>query len=444
MNNIGFSKKTVLSLVYVFILLALLSDIPIIVLYTFTGSASLAKILLYGSEAVILMIFAHLLLNSLLLNSSQMRLPVFIYIYTIYILLIMLVSLSYYDNYTVLRDSRKFLVPLPPLLLGYYFGLFFKEEQKGYITKLISFLTIMSVIGLIEWVWWYFSYDSIAQFYSRYFDIGSYYDHIRQTSHITESGMMQAAVRPSGFLIPGVIKRLTGLYFEPFAAGFNSTLAVILILYSRIAGYLKTRKTSIFLVINIVAAILTTSRSAYLLLLVSLFSYAIIQRKPFGLFLAGLLVFLYSPLKNLLITSVETLGGDTHKEAVFLFISYFSSHLLSLDGLLGSGVGSMEKISFSTHSGYGAIFGQLGFFGLLSLFCLYFFAMSRIPLTRENKFFVLSIAISTSVLLLFSGYPFGYKTYGLIYFFLGSIMIRPRAWDVPSGTVVWIKQKGYD
>ena len=410
---------------YLFIFLAVLSDVFLIILYTRTGSAIFAKILLYGTETIIMIIFAYLLLKTF-----GTRLPVFIYIYIGYILLMMLVSFLYYDGYTVLKDSRKFLAPIPPLLLGYYFTLAYKEEREKYVTKLITFLTVMSVIGLIEWVWWYFSYDSIVQLYSKYFDIGSYYHYIRQTSNIEASGIMTSGIRPAGFLIPGVTKRLTGLYLEPFSAGFNSILAVILILYSRIAGYqIKRRNYHIFLIINIAAVILTTSRSAYLFLFVSLFIYIMIRRRFFIVLPFGLLVFFfYGPLKDFFITLVNTLKGGPHREAVFLFINYFFNYLLSFDGLFGQGIGSRwlgigeEKALLYIESGYGAIFGQLGLFGLFSIFFLFLTIIARVYFSKENKFFVLSTSISTAALLFFGGYPFGYKTYGLIYLFLGSIM----------------------
>lgn len=419
MNEVGPSKKTVLFLFYLFVFFIFI-DVPLVILYTITESASLVKIILYSSEFIIMIFFVYLLLNSF-----QTSLPVFIYVYVGYISSIIFVSLLLNFDYGVLKHSRSFLAPLPPLLLGYYFTLSFEEREK-YIDRLIAFLTIMSVIGLIEWVCWYFlPYNSIAQFYSKYFKVGQYYHEIRHTSGITQEGILLASVRPLGFLIPNVSKRLTGLYLEPFSAGFNSTLAVILILYSRIAGYLEKRRNYIFLMINIISIVLTTSRSAYLVLAVSVVMYAIIQRNPFGALSLCLLAYFYNPLRDLIFTSATNLGGGYHLKGVLEFIDYFWNYFPSIKGLFGSGIGSMigtEKWYLYVESGYGAIFLQLGILGLFMIFFLYLSIIAQVPFSKENKFFVLSISISTFALLFFSGYPFGYKTYGMIYLFLASIM----------------------
>ena len=102
----------------------------------------LAKALLYGTELIICLILAYLLFRPLLV-----RPPVYISLYIFYILSFTVIGLLFYDNVTVLRSSRKFIALVPPLVLGYYLGLFFKEEREKYIRKLIMFLTAMSVIG---------------------------------------------------------------------------------------------------------------------------------------------------------------------------------------------------------------------------------------------------------------------------------------------------------
>ena len=427
MNKISSRKKKILILTNLFVFLAILSDIPLVILFTVTRSVFLAKALLYGTELTICLILAYLLVRP-----PHVRPPVYINLYIFYILLLTVIGLLFYDNITVLRSSRKFIALVPPLVLGYYLGLFFREEREKYIRKLIMFLTVMSVIGLIEWLWWLVSPDSIIHLCFKYFDISSYYHHVRESSNLMDSGIMTSTVRPSDFLFPGVVKRLTGLYFEPFSAGFNSTLAVILILYSEIAGFMRREKRYYLLLsINILAAILTTSRSTYLFLFVSILVYTIIQRRFFLALVISLLVLLYLPLKSLILTSVYSLGGEAHKETVFLFINYFLDNVFSFTGLLGSGIGSGELYANKDvslllgESGYGFIFLQLGLCGLVSIFLLYLSVVKRIPLTRANKFFILTFAASTFALLFFSGYIFGYKTYGLIHLFLGFIMTQP-------------------
>jgi hypothetical protein len=155
------------------------------------------------------------------------------------------------------------------------------------------------------------------------------------------------------------------------------------------------------------------------------------RRNHFGLLLLGsLIIFIfYSPLKKLFIFT----PGESHTDAVLLFINYFSNNLFSFEGLLGQGIGSRwlgigsgyEQGLIYGESGYGAIFGQLGLFGLVSIFLFYLSAIAHVYFSKENKFFVWGLAMSTLAVLFFAGYPFGYKTYGLIYLFLGSIMMRP-------------------
>ena len=365
-------KKTISFLVYLFIFLAILGDIPLIILYTISRSSFLVNLLLYGFELIIMMVFVYLLLVSF-----RRRLPVFIYIYTGFILLMMLVSFLFNDASMVLRDTRKFITPLPPLLLGYYFALLFKEEREKYISKLIIFLTIMSVIGLIEWAFWYFSYDSAVQFYPKYFDVSSYYQYIRGVGNTVRSKVMILGIRPVGFLPHGAIKRLTGFYCEPVSAGLNVALAAILILYGKIAGYRMRKKMNIFLIINIIALILTTSRSIYIFLLLFLFSYVITRRNYFGLLTLGSLsIFIFnSLLKKLFFTP-----GETHADAILSFINYFSNNLFSFAGLLGQGIGSKgyEQNVIYSESGYGPIFGQLGLFGLVTIFLFYLSAIMHV------------------------------------------------------------------
>jgi phosphoglycerol transferase MdoB-like AlkP superfamily enzyme len=137
--------------------------------------------------------------------------------------------------------------------------------------------------------------------------------------------------------------------------------------------------------------------------------------------------FIFTPLKNLFIT----FAGEPHGRAVSLFSSHFFNNLFSFGGLFGGGISARfsgydiyDTVLLYTESGYGAIFSQLGLVGLVSLLFLLISVITRISYSQENKFFVLGLIMSIAVLLLFAGYPFGYKTFGLIYLFLGFIMVK--------------------
>lgn len=430
MNRRDSSKDTVRFLFYIFIFLVFI-DIPNVILYTTARSDFLAKTILYSAELAMAIILVCLLV----LPRPLPRYPAFVYVYAGYILLIMLMSLVYYSKYGVMKNSRKFLAPLPPLILGYYFSLSFRERgsREQYTGMIIKFITIMSIIGLVEWIWWYLTpYSSVTQFYSNYFRVGPYYANIRHTSSVTKELMLRASERTSISLIPGVTKRFTGLYLEPFSAGFNSTLGVILILYSKIAGYRKKRSAQIFLIINVIAVILTTNRSSYLLLSASLFFYAIINRSYLGVSLFFLLAFLYAPLRSMVAGSVTSLGGGYHEKAFWEFFEYFWANFASVKGFLGSGFGSMigtQKWYLYVESGYGTIFLQLGILGLAMVFFLYLSVIVRAIPSKENRFFVLSISISTLALLFFQAPIFGYKSYGLIHFFLGTMIKHGKVAD---------------
>ena len=416
--EVGLNKKTVLSIGYLFVFLILI-DFPLVILYTFTRSAFLVKILLYGSEAIIMIIFVYLLLNSF-----QMGLPVFIYIFVGYIILYALGSFLLYDFYAVARDSRRFLGPLPPLLLGCYFACSFGEKRESYVNKIVVFLTILSVISLVEWILFYLFYHPMFRFYAKYFQTGAYYSYIKHTSNISETGVLSSGLTQHGIFIPGFFrfKRATGLYMEGYSAGFNAVTAIILILYSKIAGYraMKMKRNYIFIIVNLIAVILATSRSAYLLLFVSLFGYAMIQRRlPAALFLC-LLPFIYTPFRDFVSTSVKTLGGGVHRDAIVLLPNFLFSHIFSFEGLMGSGIGSFK--GYTDAGGIKDIFIQLGLLGLFSFFLLHFIIMANIDFSRENKFFILTVSIAIFLLSIYSGRIFGYKCLGVIYFFLGYIM----------------------
>ena len=223
-------------------------------------------------------------------------------------------------------------------------------------------------------------------------------------------------------------KRVSGLYCESYSAGFNAAFAIILILYRKIAGYPQRKWAFLFIVINLTALFLTTSRCTWLFLFAFLVSYALIRRSAFTLFFLISAGFIFS--SSLLKKWFTVRAGDPHVNAVFLFINYFLSHLFSFSGLFGHGIGSRfvgsEMSLLYSESGYGTVFCQLGLFGLISLFLFYFYAMTHVRFSKENRFFVCGMAMSVPALLFFGGYPFGYKTFGLIYLFLGSIMVRSK------------------
>ena len=415
----NYPNRNILYLVYCFIFLAIISDIPVIFFYTITKSVIFSKYILYGIEFTILIISAYLFFKP-----SNLKFPVFLYLYGAYIIAITLVSLFFFDTYEVLRNSRKFLALLPPVIFGYYFGFYFWQKREEYIKKLILFLTIMSIIGLIEFIWWGMSESTLKSFYSGCFDIGSYYHYVRQTSGLTDSGIMTSGIRQTGAIIPNLPKRLTGFYCEPFAAGFNSSLAIVLILYCKMAEFKKIKWEYLILIINFIAVILTTSRSAYLFLVICILCFSIIKKKIHPTFLLCFLALLYKPFRTFCYNSIITLGGETHQEAALSLPRFIWSHSRSIEFLWGGCLGSMKNSNFSTESGYGLIFGQLGLFGLLFIFIFYFCFLYYTDSSKENKFFACSIITATSILLFFSGYIFGYKTYGLIHMFFGFIIAQ--------------------
>ncbi len=419
-------KKKVLLLVYFFVFLAVLSDVPIIIIYTLTKSSILTHIFLYGSEFTILIISAYLFIKP-----SDVKFPTFLYIYCIYILAVTMVSLFFYDTYDVLRNSRKLLAILPPVIFGYYFGFYLWEEREKYIKKLIIFLTIMSIVGLVEFVWWGLSKQTLISFCSKFLNYNSYYYYIRHSSNITQTGIMTSGIRPEGMIIPGISKRLTGFYFEPFAAGFNTSLAIILILYCRIAGFGRMKHEYLILGINISALILTTSRSSYLLLSVFLLSFFYYKGKLHPAMLLCLLALLYEPFRIFCLDSIRNLGGEVHQRAALGLPQFILSHINSIDFIWGGGLGSMEKTIFEIESGYGAIFSQLGIIGLVSIVSLYLCMTVGFLPSTQDKFYILGILGSIILLLFFAGYLFGYKTFGLLHLVLGSISSRYRSRILP-------------
>jgi len=118
------------------------------------------------------------------------------------------------------------------------------------------------------------------------------------------------------------------------------------------------------------------------------------------------------------------LGGDWHKDAAMGLPGYIVGNLFSLDGLLGTGINAFDDSFNFAESGYGTIFGQLGLLGLFGVSFLFLSILVRAFTSRENKFFIITVYTSVLVLLFFSAYIFGYKTFGLIYLVLGFMMYR--------------------
>jgi hypothetical protein len=410
-DNILYATAVFIAIIFI--------DVFLVILYTITRESLPIKILLYSSEFLIISIGMYLLFKPLFTGQSTLEMPVFITIYVVYIILMCLRSLMYADTYSVLRDSRKLLAPIPPIVIGFYFAVYHKQNLPLYISWLIKFLTVVSIIGLFEWGWWCIWPESLNLFYSRFFRVGLYYNQIKYISGTTELGLLTSALRPEGFIIPTLTKRLTGLYLEPFSAGFNAALAIVLIWFTRVAGYARSRRDWIFMIINFIAVILTTSRAVYLFVCISLLVYMIVQKKYISSFIWGTVIFILCAMYyNPLVEAVNSIDWTAHRNATMSFIDYF----LSFDNLVGEGIGAMEKSAIYTDCGYGAIYGQLGIAGIIAILFLYM-SIGRLLLSdRENRFFAGAVLIPTLVLLSFASYPFGYKTFGLIHLCLGTLM----------------------
>jgi hypothetical protein len=266
------------------------------------------------------------------------------------------------------------------------------------------------------------SYDPIVQ---QVPNTGIYLASIKHTSCDTEIGLLNSGLTQEFIRRFGFVKRATGVYLEPYSAGFNATMAIILIMYGKIAGY-RLKKYHIFVAINLAAVIFATSRSAYLLLYMALFIYVMIQRKT------GVLIFLcIAPLfsntfRDIVSHTIETFGGGLHREAIVTlpgFLSGLFDRIFFLETFMGSGFGT--SMEYSDIGAIREIIYQLGIMGLIAFVVLYFTILTRIPLSRENKFFVLTSAIVIFLLCIYSGRIFGYKSLGLLHFFLGYIAPVP-------------------
>lgn len=415
------NKKIVLLFGYLFVFLTLI-DFPLVIIYTFTKSHFMVNFVVYSSEAIIMAIFVYLLFNS-----SFMKIPAFMYVFVIYITLAAMAGIMmHYNAYQVIKHARRFIAFLPPILLGFHFSFFFGGEREQFINKIIKFLTILSIISLVEWIMFYRSYHSMIQFYSRYFNVGAYYAEIKKTSYIHKSGLLGSAMTQRFQFIPGYVqfKRATGVYLEGYAAGFNPATAVFLIVYSKIAGHKVTKKTYAFMLINLAAVFLATSRSAYIFVFMSLIGYIIIQRKLNLAFLLSIVPFFYGPFRAFLIGSVDNLGGSAHRHAIVSLPNFLLDSIISIEALIGTGLGSVE--SFADMGAIKDIFTQLGIFGLFSVFYLYFVVMKNIYTDRAGKFFVLTLGIALFIFAIYAGRMFGYKSFGWIHFLIGFMTPIPQ------------------
>lgn len=402
-----------------FFIVMIFIDVFLVMLLTITGETSAVKYLLYSSEFIILFIGMYLLFKPIFTRQEIPELPAFVTIYVVYIILMCLRSIMYADIYNVLRDSRKMLAPVPPLVIGFYFAFYHRENLNVYINRLIKLLTVFTIIGLVEWVWWYIAPQSLNLFYSRFFRVGLYYHQIKYISDATDLGLLTSALRPEGFIIPAITRRLTGLYLEPFSAGFNAALAVALVWYKRLAGSAKNRYDALIIITNVTAVLLTTSRSAYLMLAIITVVYMMSQKRHLSILIWGLILFIFVILYyNNIADVLSTLDWSGHTNPISLFIEHF----LSFNNIIGAGLGAMERNSIYTDCGYGAIYGQLGIFGIAGILIFYLGIGGKITASPENRFFITCITVSTFALLFFAGYPFGYKTFGLIHLCLGALM----------------------
>ena len=82
----------------------------------------------------------------------------------------------------------------------------------------------------------------------------------------------------------------------------------------------------------------------------------------------------------------------------------------------------MPKNSIYTDCGYGAIYGQLGIIGIISIVVFYLYVVRNTGSLSADRFFITSFILSIFSLLFFAGYTFGYKTFGMIHLCLGVLM----------------------
>jgi|GEM_PF-6572272 len=388
----------------IFILIAffLLSDLQLCALYS-TGwiSVSVVKLMYYLVQLGFLLVTLRYCLSH---KVYRLKMSVFIFVLAYF-----LVPYSIFPLLegrapaSIASGVITMMIPFLTYGMGLYFGVMSGNMRK-LLSLLFLFALVVSFLGMVELFWLdhKFFYDHLY--------IQKYFSDIKGYTESMDFPFHDGAISRPEFYVLGVDHRMGSVFLEPLTAGIfvGSIFLASIFYFSHHFGS----------AILFIAVVLTQSRSSLLFLFIPLLVRAAKSYTHLLFLVVGGVAFMVVMFEYVE-RSVTTLGGKGHQEG----ISHFAGSLLDVSYFFGQGAGVVTL----EESGYGFVYSQYGYIGLVLFILFMVFVLYRILVSNRwylERMLGASLVISTLVIMNFNNYPFSYKSYFFIWFFLGYISTR--------------------
>ena len=317
-----------------------------------------------------------------------------------------------------LRTLRMASFPFQIFTVGLVVALFFPNRSEKLIGFLVKGIGVLSIVGLILF---FLPYE---RFWHDFVNLAEYNVQVKgdEISSVSEElGVSYSALGREFF--QGIFPlRMIGTFGDPLAFGLASVVPILVLFFQKNKNLL----TFFLLTSLLIALFLTFSRSAWLLLFISLSYILFVRRRYFfliaGVFCLSLVVGIIKPLREFFISSVSSfslgsVGDVEHAKGV---IHFYTKALLNPGNILGSGIG--QRVI--PESGFGFLLEQFGIFALIFFILFLVFLFLYIPKNAGNlndNFLVSKgLILGSFVILHFAEYPFSFVGYLPIWFLLGT------------------------
>ncbi|PKR77812.1 hypothetical protein CEY16_07740 [Halalkalibacillus sediminis] len=336
------------------------------------GRDYLGIISLIGSFLIVLL-FGRININ---------KLTIMIFLYVIFTIFVDLINNFIYPTSTVsiLRTFVYSLIPLMAFLLGSYFN---NRLNKNLVNKLILITGFGQVL------------IGIAQVYNKPFRIASltYYSDFEKYNYGFEAWE---------------VGRIVGTIGNPNTFGVFVVIFITYILTTLLSNYKYSTKYNIILIFILLtssyAIILSQSRTAYLLLAVSVVLSLLLSKINIliksmlllAVVLSFILIFTNSLLgtQRFLAENTSTLGGRIH-----IWTTFIENHLspFTIQNLFGYGFFYVRDIGKAVDNYYLQLVLQYGLIGLLLYLNIFLYAiksfLSTVRVSENSIFIIVSIII---------------------------------------------------
>ena len=395
-------------------------DMFLTMLYTpWIHNVIVIKALMYFNEIIFLLV-GLILFYKVKMYKNRIGL-LFIIQILLFILYSVISFMSDFNLIDMLHSIRYAYVPYLLFIIGYYISIKNLYTTKDLLKYFIISISIISIFGLIE----IFILD--LDFFTNFYNTSNYYTDIKGFRRESDTFYGGSLSRPE-FALMGIGHRLFSVFAEPSSAGVFFGASFLLIL-SYIILYKEKSFTNsyllLLLVIIFIDVFLTQSRVGLLFISIG---FIFLSKNKYGfaaiMIILSLIIFYiitHIDILEYIYNSITTLGGKGHKDGILMFYE----KLFDFEWLFGHGVG----IILTQETGWGLIYSQYGYSGLLLFAYFLFYILNSIQNSNVSNFekkITIIFIVATIVILNFSVYSFTFKSYNIIWALLGFIYANSK------------------